>query len=237
MSYIKLETHKDILNQTIDQTPIKPSSKYTFKRIMSRIKYKKLPNFDDDNFPMLSSSPEKTEFKSAWSKPLDTKLLKQIKQDKQKDTYSLLRRLDRESDSQYFHRLSTIFSQTTRIGNYKIYIVKNKSTVIKIAARNQTIARYLCQLDEYTELLQQWTNDVRSKKIEIYEQIQDDDYLYSEVIDLVNNDSNKLDKAVDMFCSNTIPKPKITSTVWLNTKKTSCVESNETCISKEKILL
>ena len=183
-------------------------------------------NTKESDFPRLSSPKPRKKIASTWSTPLNI----QIKEKKKDDV--VLSRNTNETDVQLYNRLHSLFKETTCLNTYNVYYLNYKGCRTYVAARNSLIARYLCQARECREKERQSMIISNEHKKKIMQDMRDDEYLYDEIMD--GFDDNEYHTAVAKYCSR---KESIsTSMPWLNEDRTSCVKTDEICISKEKIL-
>lgn len=197
-----------------------------------------LSKLSSEEFPALTKHTKYKKVVSknnAWTHPLNKDLIKKNKPDPQKNTFASLRRIHRETDSQYFDRLLNLYTQTTKLKQYNIYILKHGKRTIKVAARDEIIARFICQWHDYKTAINEEKTELEIKKKEMWNDMQEDDQLYNEIVEYMNENNYGIDDVLGEYC-NTNTNKKF-SYIWFNFNKTSCKKTDELCISKERILL
>lgn len=185
-----------------------------------------MSNTKETDFPILSLSKPRKKIESAWSTPLNI----QIKVETKEET--MFRRNTNETDVQLYNRLHSLFKETTRLDTYHVYYLNYKGTRTYVAARNSLIARYLCQVRDCKEKDRKAVLIKQEYRSKIMQDMRNNEYLYEDIMD--GFDDSDYHTAVSIYCNR--KDPTNVSMPWLNDDRTSCVETDETCISKEKIL-
>lgn len=185
--------------------------------------------FDDESFPPMTALPKKY---SSWGGKSfkDALVCTEIQFD-----YDVLeKRLD-ENESAYYSRLLELFKKTTTTCLYSVYNVQGIYKTYRVAARHETIARLLCQTEENRHTKNIEKTAYAEFKHNILNNMYDDEELMCEVLMRVGGDVSMRDEAIRIFYTEQNPV-RNKGYVWMDPKKTTCVKSVDTCMSKEKIL-
>ena len=185
--------------------------------------------FDDDNFPPLTSSrvipiinPKKS-FKDIFTN-VDTKF-----------NCALLNMRSNESYDAYYKRLKVIINSDNVCRTYNMYDVKHKNKTYRVIARHHIVALLLCQIDS-----EQKRNILSNRKFmrfrnNILEQMYYDEEMWNDVMSNVDGDAGRGEDAIIMYFNKTNP-PTTIITNWITSTDVSCTELSEKCYSVEKIL-
>jgi hypothetical protein len=190
----------------------------------------------DNDFPSLNSKPiVKGVTETAWGS--SSKSFKEIVENNEVlFDYDILERLDGETSVSHFNRISEIFKRTTTHHTYNIYVVSSNTKSYRVAARNEIIARMLCQLSHNKYSNSSLDSAFVHFKQDTLDQMYSDDEIWEEVMSYVGGDKNRKDQAILMYYRKTQNIKGASEIFWFNSKKTTCKKTEEKSISKEKIL-
>jgi hypothetical protein len=192
--------------------------------------------FTKSDFPALSNHSKKIPTSSTWVKPIDKDKIKHIDTLSRKNVEDSLVRLPKELDSHYFNRLMHIFNKTTRKDLYHVYIVINNNRRFRVIARNDIIAKFLCQYHDYKNMGITRTHEINEYREYVYDRINEDEILYDNVMRLVDYNTFQLNTAVDIYCKSMNAIPEVKHAYWFD-EKTLCVKTDVIYESLEKIIL
>jgi hypothetical protein len=149
--------------------------------------------------------------------------------------YEILEKIAGESQVTYFNRLSKIFTRTTVLHKYNVYVISSNVKSYRVAARSEIIARLLCQMadNKYSSVLD---SSFAPFKRDTLEQMYSDDEVWEEVMSYVGGNITRKDEAILLYYKKTQNVKCSSEIFWFNTKKTICKQTEEKCMSKEKIL-
>lgn len=200
----------------------------------------------EEDFPTLGSSskkPEKKETSTPEQKEPKKSFKDIVKNSEIKFDLDILKQKHGEPNPTYYNRLSKIFKNNTTLHKYNIYIVRCKSInkTLKAAARDENIARFLCQQYEISANAARERSEYEKFRADILDQMNTYEDLWEEIMSYVGFDINRSEQAVKMYYNKTmlihdsLKKQKL-SYKWLNSLNTTCTKTEELCISKEKII-
>lgn len=185
--------------------------------------------FEDCDFPPLSGKPvnQKHTLPEVSFKSI-------VKNSKVTFNLEILKRKENETMINYFNRLKTHFKSSTLTHTYDIFLCKKGNRQYRVAARDETIAKLLCQMYENKYLCEDKTKDFAQFKLEIYTKLEHDEMFYYELLDLVEDDKNRIEEAIKIYYNNIKKNTKSVDVSWLVLSK--CLNTKETLLSEERIL-
>lgn len=188
------------------------------------------PVDDEKNFPSLGTSPPaKRAIPTAWSSPLRERAVVSVAVEPTVKAYA--QRVG-EGWGEYYARLVVEFKKTTALNKWRIYVVRYKNRRVTVAARNETVAKLVCDMEDERAEQKAGEMEHAEKKRKIRADMYNDETVWDDVMHHVQGDERFIEQAIDLYCAKRVVR---TSPRWL--RYAECEETEELCVSKEKIIL